>query len=153
MALIEWTIQRKVPGGVIRAGFTTVAGGVSTGGWAGLNLGTHVGDDPARVAANRAIPFAHWVTNGMLNPVNGIERWKPSEPRLGAHCRAIVGYDPDTGFLVVNSWRGWGKSHPVLNRTHPDSFTWVPVETMLDPSFSFDFHRLTRPLPVEGVDA
>ena len=105
------------------------------------------------LAANRAIPFAHWVTNGMLNPVNGIERWKASEPRLGAHCRAIVGYDPDTGFLVVNSWRGWGKSHPVLNRTHPDSFTWVPVETMLDPSFSFDFHRLTRPLPVEGVDA
>lgn len=53
MELIDWTIQRKVPGGVIRAGFTTVAGGVSEGGWAGLNLGTHVGDDESAVAENR----------------------------------------------------------------------------------------------------
>ncbi len=53
MELIKWTIQRKVSGGVIRAGFTTVSGGVSEGGWAGLNLGTHVGDDASAVAENR----------------------------------------------------------------------------------------------------
>lgn len=53
MELIDWTIQRKVPGGVIRAGFTSVAGGVSEGGWAGLNLGTHVGDNESAVAENR----------------------------------------------------------------------------------------------------
>jgi hypothetical protein len=33
---------------------TTRAGGSSTGPWEGLNLGTHVGDDPAHVALNRA---------------------------------------------------------------------------------------------------
>lgn len=39
---------------VVRAAATTRAGGVSTGAWASLNLGDHVGDDPAAVAANRA---------------------------------------------------------------------------------------------------
>lgn len=34
---------------------TTRAGGVSMAPYAGLNLGDHVGDDPARVARNRAI--------------------------------------------------------------------------------------------------
>lgn len=53
MELINWTIQRKVPGGSMRAGFTTVAGGVSDGAWTGLNLGTHVGDDASAVAENR----------------------------------------------------------------------------------------------------
>lgn len=33
---------------------TTREGGVSLAPWAGLNLGDHVGDDPAHVAANRA---------------------------------------------------------------------------------------------------
>lgn len=33
---------------------TTREGGVSAAPWAGLNLGDHVGDDPAHVAANRA---------------------------------------------------------------------------------------------------
>lgn len=105
------------------------------------------------LAANRAVPFAHFVTNGMLNPMNGVERWSSNEPRLGAHCRAIVGYHPDRGFLVVNSWQGWGSPHPVKGDTHRDSFTWVSTATMLHPNFGFDFHRLTRGLPVERVDA
>lgn len=37
----------------VRAVATTRLGGVSTGIYAGLNLGDHVGDDPARVAENR----------------------------------------------------------------------------------------------------
>jgi YfiH family protein len=37
----------------VRAGVTTRAGGVSTGGRASLNLGAHVGDDPTAVAENR----------------------------------------------------------------------------------------------------
>jgi len=37
----------------VRALFTTREGGVSQGPYAGLNLGTHVGDDPAAVAQNR----------------------------------------------------------------------------------------------------
>jgi YfiH family protein len=38
----------------VRAAVTTRAGGVSPAPWDSLNLGMHVGDDPARVAENRA---------------------------------------------------------------------------------------------------
>lgn len=38
----------------VQAVVTTRAGGVSPAPWDSLNLGTHVGDDPARVADNRA---------------------------------------------------------------------------------------------------
>jgi len=38
----------------VRSLMTTRTGGVSQAAWASLNLGDHVGDDPARVAANRA---------------------------------------------------------------------------------------------------
>lgn len=37
----------------VGAAVSTRAGGVSTGPWASLNLGSHVGDDPACVAENR----------------------------------------------------------------------------------------------------
>jgi len=37
------------------AGFTTRVGGVSRGPWEGLDLGLHVGDDPADVTRNRAL--------------------------------------------------------------------------------------------------
>ncbi len=40
--------------GRARVGFTTRVGGHSSGPFASLNLGDHVGDDPACVAANRA---------------------------------------------------------------------------------------------------
>lgn len=55
MTVVDWTIQRRVDGGIIRAGFTSRAGGVSTGEYASLNLGPHVGDAPAAVARNRGI--------------------------------------------------------------------------------------------------
>lgn len=38
----------------VHACVTTRAGGASTGPWQGLNLASHVGDDPAHVALNRA---------------------------------------------------------------------------------------------------
>lgn len=38
----------------VRTGVTTRQGGVSAAPWTSLNLGTHVGDDPQAVAANRA---------------------------------------------------------------------------------------------------
>ena len=38
----------------VRAAFTTRLGGVSAAPWDSFNLATHVGDDPAHVAANRA---------------------------------------------------------------------------------------------------
>jgi len=45
----EWQLPRGV-----RAAFTTRLGGVSEAPWDSFNLAMHVGDDPARVAANRA---------------------------------------------------------------------------------------------------
>ncbi len=59
MDLIEWTIQRHVGEGIIRAGFTHRHGGVSAGEYASLNLGPHVGDAPAAVARNRDLLAAH----------------------------------------------------------------------------------------------
>lgn len=43
----------------VRALVTTRAGGVSRGSYAGLNLATHVGDEPAAVAANRKLLRVH----------------------------------------------------------------------------------------------
>ena len=48
--LPDWPAPRGV-----RALVTTRAGGLSAAPWAGLNLGTAVGDDPATVAANRRL--------------------------------------------------------------------------------------------------
>ncbi|MCC7464427.1 MAG: peptidoglycan editing factor PgeF [Gammaproteobacteria bacterium] len=39
----------------VHAAFTLRGGGLSRGGYASLNLGTHVGDDPQAVAGNRAL--------------------------------------------------------------------------------------------------
>lgn len=44
----NWSVSAQV-----RACMTTRAGGMSAGAYASLNLATHVGDDPALVAANR----------------------------------------------------------------------------------------------------
>lgn len=48
-----WTPDWPAPAGV-QALCTTRVGGVSAAPWDSLNLGTHVQDDPAHVAANRA---------------------------------------------------------------------------------------------------
>lgn len=54
MSRLDATIKDwPLPAGV-RAASTTRAGGVSTGPWSSLNLGLHVGDNPERVALNRA---------------------------------------------------------------------------------------------------
>lgn len=50
--MIDWLSPDLLPPGV-RAGFTSRHGGVSTGDYASLNLGFHVGDEPAAVRANR----------------------------------------------------------------------------------------------------
>ena len=60
-----------VPAGV-RAVFTTRAGGVSQVPWDSLNLGSHVGDQPAAVAANRALlQAATGVPSAYLEQVHG----------------------------------------------------------------------------------
>lgn len=50
LILPDWSAPKRV-----RAYSTTRLGGVSVGAYASLNLGDHVGDDPERVAHNRAL--------------------------------------------------------------------------------------------------
>jgi YfiH family protein len=50
-----WITPDWPAAGRVRALITTRAGGVSSGNFASLNLGARVGDDPQRVARNRAI--------------------------------------------------------------------------------------------------
>jgi polyphenol oxidase len=63
----------------VLAGFTRRDGGVSTGPWAGLDLGLHVGDDPGDVRANRRL-VQEWV---------GAPVWYPRQ----VHGRAVVVLD------------------------------------------------------------
>lgn len=51
---IDWPAPARV-----RAAFTSRKGGRSRDAWASLNLASHVGDEPAAVAANRATLAAH----------------------------------------------------------------------------------------------
>lgn len=51
----DWLIPRWPAPASVRAVCTTRQGGVSTGAYASLNLGDHVGDNAAAVAANRAL--------------------------------------------------------------------------------------------------
>jgi polyphenol oxidase len=50
---LEWLVPAWPAPSNVRAVCTTRMGGVSVGAYASLNLATHVGDDPAAVAANR----------------------------------------------------------------------------------------------------
>lgn len=52
---IEWLTPEWPAPSRVRAASTTRIGGVSGGPWSGLNLGDHVGDEPAAVAANRRL--------------------------------------------------------------------------------------------------
>jgi len=60
--LLEETLRRflgeNAPTARVRAISTTRHGGISTGKYASLNLGDHVGDDPLAVAGNRALVSA-----------------------------------------------------------------------------------------------
>lgn len=53
--LLFYTVSRFARDGGVVAAFSTRQGGRSRGGYATLNLGLHVGDDPAAVLANRAL--------------------------------------------------------------------------------------------------
>ena len=55
----EWLVPDWPAPARVRAFVTTRAGGTSRGEYGTMNLGQNSGDDPARVAANRAIVRAH----------------------------------------------------------------------------------------------
>ena len=92
----------------VRAGFTTRAGGVSTGAFAAANLARHVGDEPGLVARNRErlaewagapIVFAHQVHGTDVLVVDRV----PVEPDPAGHD-AIVTAVPGVavGVLVAD---------------------------------------------------
>lgn len=85
-AELKYLRAGALPAG-IRAAATTRSGGVSKGAYASLNLGAHVGDDPAHVAENRK----------RLRSALGL----PSEPRWldqvhGTHVVECNRQEPDS---------------------------------------------------------
>ena len=101
MGLVEWVVDREVPGGRLRAGFTARAGGVSTGSYAGLNLGFHVGDDPGAVAENRRLLELEAPGLAWMDQVHGanVEAVDSQVLTSGAPGRTF----PDTDGLVIDA--------------------------------------------------
>lgn len=97
----DWLIpQWPAPAGV-RAVFSTRTGGVSLGEFASLNLGTHVGDDPTRVAQNRARLRALLPAEPCwLEQVHGIEVVRADAPR-SRHADAAVTDQPGAVCVVM----------------------------------------------------
>ncbi len=62
---VEWPAPARV-----RAAFSTRRGGLSQGVHASLNLGSHVGDDPGAVAANRRLLVEAMAAEGFTNYVD-----------------------------------------------------------------------------------
>lgn len=89
--MLAWSEHATGPRGRVHWALTSRAGGVSTGDHAGLNLGGHVGDDPAAVAENRrllasavGVPrenlvLAHQVHGPAVVVVEGPWRHEPPE--------------------------------------------------------------------------
>jgi polyphenol oxidase len=98
----------------VQAGFSTREGGVSVGGYAGLDLALHVGDDPGAVAENRTrlaawagapVRFArqvHGTSVARVIPGPGAEHdgAPPAEPEADAMVTSSVGVP--LGVLVAD---------------------------------------------------
>lgn len=92
----------------IRAFFTTRAGGVSTGPWAGLNVGAAVGDAPEHVARNRAlveeaaggpVTFADQVHG---RAVHVVDADRPGRPAVEADGLVALPGGPAVGVYVAD---------------------------------------------------
>ncbi len=133
-----WAAPRAV-----HAAFSLRTGGTSTVPWASLNLGSHVGDDPAAVAENRRrLAQALDLPAGprWLEQVHGVEVWRPlpqqpvpdAPPRadaivvdragvvaaiMVADCIPVLFCDR-AGSIVAAAHAGWrGLAAGVLERT------------------------------------
>jgi len=76
----------------VRTCITTRHGGVSTAPWAGLNLGAHVGDDPAAVASNRQL---------LVDTLGCAPAWLEQ-----THSVNVVPADPTRVMPADASWTG-----------------------------------------------
>jgi YfiH family protein len=130
----------------IRAFTTTRRGGVSTGPYAGLNLGAHVDDDPAAVTTNRqwltetlVLPQEpHWLTqvhgNRIVDPASPKSNWVAdgactSQPGvvcavLTADCLPLLLCDR-AGTRVAALHGGW--------RGLAQGMVWAGIEQMHRP--------------------
>ena len=72
MSIVSWIVDREVPGGRIRGGFTNRYGGASSESPEEFNLGLHVGDDPRIVLGHRdALGQELGVAPGWMDQVHG----------------------------------------------------------------------------------
>ena len=95
-------------------GFTTRLGGVSTGHLAGLNLGSHRGDDPRNVAENyRILTAALGITpedlvltwqihSDIVRPVTRADA-RGIDHRAYPQCDALITNDPGTGLVIFTA--------------------------------------------------
>ena len=96
-------LDAGLPAGV-RGGFTTRAGGGGPAPFDGLNLGDHVGDDPARVAAHRealraAVGAEHLVVGEQVHGADVVEVHGP--PAVAPRADALITAVPGLALAVV----------------------------------------------------
>ncbi|NEV62901.1 peptidoglycan editing factor PgeF [Thiorhodococcus minor] len=90
----------------VRACSTTRLGGVSEGPYASLNLGDHVGDDPARVALNRDRLEVHLdlpASPRWLRQVHGCDILAPGAGHSGAEADGAIAATPDEVCVVMTA--------------------------------------------------
>jgi YfiH family protein len=88
----------------VRALVTTRHGGVSTGPYASLNLGDHVGDDPAAVAANRRLLRAQLPTEPVwLQQVHGTRCIAAATAEPGCEADAVFSRSPGVVCAVLTA--------------------------------------------------
>ena len=128
MILPDWPVPARV-----KSLMTTRRGGISTAPWASLNLGDHVGDDPAHVLANRARLRQHLPADpGWLRQVHGNkvvedgggEADAAFTRRAGTVCAVLVAdclpvlFCDRAGSVVAAAHAGWrGLAGGVLEAT------------------------------------
>jgi YfiH family protein len=99
--LPDWPASARV-----RAVCTVRAGGVSTGPYASLNLGDHVGDVPAAVAANRgrlAAALGLPTEPLWLNQMHGCSVAEADSARAGCEADAAVARGPGRACAVLTA--------------------------------------------------
>lgn len=100
----EWLRPDWPAPGNVRACATTRHGGVSRGAYAGLNLGQHVGDDPAAVAENRRRLRAALELPAepvWLNQVHGITIAEPAQKNPVPFSAADASIARGTGIVCA----------------------------------------------------
>lgn len=99
----------------VAAGFTTRHGGISEGPYASLNLGDHVGDDPAAVQHNRAV-VDEWIgaPASYLRPEHGIRVSEITAPgQTPPVADVLVTVTPGVALATV-----WADCVPLLLHDH-----------------------------------